>query len=168
MIATNKCLWGIMSKPTSGTWSFGCMRAVYTTTICATTSLLSSILSPGTRKVLHRGRSRVQSPLELCTPRSVTRHSWKDFKWVIRSNQIKDCPVTVQDADVALKIWGKNSIAALKGKSTRSKHNPVGKGFCESPRGADEGDIPVLPPLWISHHNGACGWGTICLNPSRL
>jgi hypothetical protein len=30
--------------------------------------------------------------------------SWKDFKWVIWSNQIKDCPVTIQDVDVALKI----------------------------------------------------------------
>ena len=28
--------------------------------------------------------------------------SWKDFKWVVRSNQIKDCPVTVKDIDVAL------------------------------------------------------------------
>jgi hypothetical protein len=32
--------------------------------------------------------------------------SMKDFKWVIRSNQIKDLPVTVQYIDVALKIWG--------------------------------------------------------------
>jgi hypothetical protein len=23
------------------------------------------------------------------------------------------------------------------------------------------GDISVLPPLWLSRHNGACGWG-IC------
>ena len=58
--------------------------------------------------------------------------SWKDFKWVIRSNQIKDCPVTVQDVDIALKIWGKN-IAALKGKTTRSKPNPVAKDFVKVP-----------------------------------
>jgi hypothetical protein len=47
--------------------------------------------------------------------------SIKDFKWVtIQSNQIKDCPVTVQDVITAAhhKIWGKN-IAALKGKTTR-------------------------------------------------
>jgi hypothetical protein len=25
--------------------------------------------------------------------------SWKDFKWIIRSNQIKDCPVTVNHID---------------------------------------------------------------------
>ena len=58
--------------------------------------------------------------------------SWKDFKWVIQSNQIKDCLVTVQDADVALKIWGKN-IAALKGKTTRSKPNPVARDFVKVP-----------------------------------
>jgi hypothetical protein len=59
--------------------------------------------------------------------------SWKDFKWVIQSNQIKDCPVTVQDVDVALKILGKN-IAALKGKrTTRSKPNPVARDFVKVP-----------------------------------
>jgi hypothetical protein len=52
---------------------------------------------------------------------------------VIQSNQIKDCPVTVQDADVAFKIWGKN-IAALKGKTTRSKPNPsVARDFVKVP-----------------------------------
>jgi hypothetical protein len=59
--------------------------------------------------------------------------SMKDFKWVIRSNQIKDCPVTVQDVDVALKIWGKN-IAALKGKTTRQKSNPVATEYVKIPR----------------------------------
>jgi hypothetical protein len=39
----------------------------------------------------------------------------KDFKWATHSNQIKDCPVTVQDVDVAIKIWGKN-ITVLKGR----------------------------------------------------
>jgi hypothetical protein len=48
----------------------------------------------------------------------------KDFKWVIRSNQIKDCPVTIQDIDVTTKIWGKN-IAVLKGNTARSKTHLV-------------------------------------------
>jgi hypothetical protein len=52
----------------------------------------------------------------------------KDFKWLIQSNQIKDCTVTVQYIDVARKIWGKN-IAALKGKTTRSKSIPVAKDY---------------------------------------
>ena len=50
--------------------------------------------------------------------------SSKDFKWILQSNQIKDCPVTTQDADVATKIWGPN-IAALKGKTTRRTPTPV-------------------------------------------
>jgi hypothetical protein len=56
----------------------------------------------------------------------------KDFKWVIRSNQIKDCPLTVQDVDVAIKIWG-NNITALKGKTTRSKKNPVATDYVKVP-----------------------------------
>jgi hypothetical protein len=56
----------------------------------------------------------------------------KDFKWVIRSNQIKDCPVTVQYIDVALKIWGKN-IAALKGKTTQCKTIPVTRDYVKVP-----------------------------------
>ena len=31
-----------------------------------------------------------------------------DFKWILQSNQIVDCPVTLQDAEVAYKIWGPN------------------------------------------------------------
>jgi hypothetical protein len=57
----------------------------------------------------------------------------KDFKWVIRSNQIKECPVTIKDIDVSLKIWGKN-IAALKGKTTRSKMNPVARDYVKVPK----------------------------------
>jgi hypothetical protein len=56
----------------------------------------------------------------------------KDFKWVIQSNQIKNCPVTVQDIDVAQKIWGKN-IAALKGKTTRRKSIPVARDYVKVP-----------------------------------
>jgi hypothetical protein len=56
----------------------------------------------------------------------------KDFKWVIQSNHIKDFPVTVQDIDVARKIWGKN-IAALKGKTTLSKSIPVARDYVKVP-----------------------------------
>jgi hypothetical protein len=59
--------------------------------------------------------------------------SMKDFKWVIRSNQIKYCPVTIQDIDVATKMWGKN-ITALKGKTTRSKTHPVARDYVKVPK----------------------------------
>jgi hypothetical protein len=57
----------------------------------------------------------------------------KDFKWVIWSNQIKDCPVTIQDIDVATNILGKN-IAALKGKTTRSKTRSVARDYVKVPK----------------------------------
>jgi hypothetical protein len=59
--------------------------------------------------------------------------SSKDFKWVIQSNQIRDCPVTVQDVDNAHTIWGKN-IAALKGKNTRTKPIHVAGNFVKVPK----------------------------------
>jgi hypothetical protein len=46
--------------------------------------------------------------------------SMKDFQWVVRSNQIKKIPVTVQYIDVALKFWGRN-IVALEGKTSRAR-----------------------------------------------
>jgi hypothetical protein len=57
----------------------------------------------------------------------------KDFKWVIRRNQIKYCPVTIQHIDVATKILGKN-IAALKGKTARSKTHPVARDYVKVPK----------------------------------
>jgi hypothetical protein len=58
--------------------------------------------------------------------------SMKDFKWVIQSNQINDCPVTVQYIYVALKIWGKN-IAALKGRTTQIKSILVARDYVKVP-----------------------------------
>jgi hypothetical protein len=99
----------------------------------------------------------------------------KDFKWVIRKNQIKDCPVTVQYIYVALKIWGKN-ITSLKGHTTWIKTIPVARDYVkvplepqyhvhsrQPPRGLHDaeiiqglqGDLSVLSPTWLSHHSGA-------------
>jgi hypothetical protein len=50
--------------------------------------------------------------------------SQKDFMWILRSNQIKDSPVTVEDAMAAFKIWGP-SVAALKGKTVRKRPEPI-------------------------------------------
>ena len=43
--------------------------------------------------------------------------SMDDFKWALRTNCIKESPVTVNDAIIAEKIYGPD-IAALKGKTT--------------------------------------------------
>jgi hypothetical protein len=58
--------------------------------------------------------------------------SFKDFCWVIQSNLVKDCPVTVADIDVATAIWG-TDIASLKGKTPRSKPAPVVSDFVKIP-----------------------------------
>ena len=63
---------------------------------------------------------------KLCYP------SWKDFNWVIRSNHIKDCPMTVEDINFALHNWGKN-IAALNVNTTQSKPNTVARDSVKMP-----------------------------------
>jgi len=60
--------------------------------------------------------------------------SIKDFKWAVMSNQIMDCPITVDDVNVAHALWGKN-IAALKGKTTRKKTIPVATSTMPVPPG---------------------------------
>jgi hypothetical protein len=64
--------------------------------------------------------------------KTLSHPSMKDFKWVIRINQIEHCPVTVQYIDVALKILGKN-VAALKGKTTQRKTIPVARDYVKVP-----------------------------------
>jgi hypothetical protein len=59
--------------------------------------------------------------------------SWKDFRWIVQSNQIKDCPMTAQNADNDLNIWGK-SIAALKGKATRTTPSPEAEDMVKVPK----------------------------------
>jgi hypothetical protein len=58
--------------------------------------------------------------------------SWKDFQWIIQSNPINDCPVTVEQVDTVLKIWGKN-VMALKGKNTWTRPDPMARDFVKVP-----------------------------------
>jgi hypothetical protein len=46
--------------------------------------------------------------------------SVKDLKWIVQANMLKDSPVTTQDVDVALKIWGP-SVDLLKVKTVCRK-----------------------------------------------
>jgi hypothetical protein len=59
--------------------------------------------------------------------------SQKDFMWILRSNQIKDCSVTVEDAKGAYKIWGP-SVATLKGKTVRKKTEPIKTDIVSIPK----------------------------------
>ena len=48
----------------------------------------------------------------------------KNFKHMISTNMIANCPITIRDFDNAEKIYGP-AMSALKGKSTQSKPKPV-------------------------------------------
>ncbi len=52
---------------------------------------------------------------------------------MIQSNQIRDCPVTVQDVEAVHKSWGKN-VVTLKGKTTRTKPIDVARDFVKIPK----------------------------------
>jgi hypothetical protein len=56
-----------------------------------------------------------------------------DLKWIVKANMLNDSPVTSQDVDVALKIWGP-SVALLKGKSVRQKSPFVMEDVIEVPK----------------------------------
>jgi hypothetical protein len=58
------------------------------------------------------------------------------LKMMIRMNQIKNCPVTVNDVNNVTKIWGPD-IGALKGKTTR-----------RTPSRVQQDDIDTPPELW--------------------
>jgi hypothetical protein len=62
-----------------------------------------------------------------------------DMKWAIQLNLIKDCPVTVKDMGMAIKVWGP-SIAMLKGKMVR-KTSPVVR----------QDIIEILKKIWELH-----------------
>ena len=55
-----------------------------------------------------------------------------DFKWILKSNQVQECPVTTEDAGVAQKVWGP-SVASLKGKTTRQTPPAVQTDIIEIP-----------------------------------
>jgi hypothetical protein len=54
----------------------------------------------------------------------LTYPSMTDFIHILRMNGIRNCPVSVQDAEVTLKVWGPN-VASLKGKTVRKAAKPV-------------------------------------------
>ena len=46
----------------------------------------------------------------------------KNFKFIVKSNQMQDCPIAVDDMDIAEQTHGKD-ISHVKGKTTRQ--NPT-------------------------------------------
>ena len=58
--------------------------------------------------------------------RTLVYPSTRYFRWAVQIHQIKNCPVTVQNVDSAIKIWRKY-LDALKVKTTWSKPNIVAR-----------------------------------------
>jgi len=56
----------------------------------------------------------------------------KNFKHMLKTNAISNCPVTTEDVTIAEKIYGP-SMSSLKGKSTRSRPKPVVDDVIEIP-----------------------------------
>jgi hypothetical protein len=59
--------------------------------------------------------------------------SVQDYKWIVKANMLKDCPVVNQDVDVALKVWG-NQVPMLKGKTVRQKPPVVTEDVVHVPK----------------------------------
>jgi len=57
----------------------------------------------------------------------------KNFKLLIKTNSIKNCPITIDDINNAEKIFGP-SLSSLKGKSTRTKPEIVKNDHIKIPR----------------------------------
>ncbi|MEN9849167.1 MAG: hypothetical protein RL368_1907, partial [Pseudomonadota bacterium] len=47
-----------------------------------------------------------------------------DIRNMIKMNSVKNCPITIEDIELAEKIYGRD-VGALKGKTTRTKPKPV-------------------------------------------
>ena len=51
---------------------------------------------------------------------SIGNPSMDDFKRIVRTNGLRNCPVTMEDINIAEKIFGKD-VSTLKGKTMRKK-----------------------------------------------
>ena len=77
--------------------------------------------------------------------------SIRDFKHVVQTNRIKNCPVTVEDINICEKIFGPD-VHALKGKSVRKKPRPVIDDYVEIPKElirAHQGIVLCADVMWI-------------------
>jgi hypothetical protein len=74
-----------------------------------------------------------------------------DMKWAIQSNLIKDCPLTVKDMGMAIRVWGP-SIAMLKGKTVRMTPPVVRQDVIEIPKEIRElhKDVNLVTTFFLS------------------
>jgi hypothetical protein len=74
---------------------------------------------------------RAEKARDLC--RVIGCPSIRDYKHIVQTDQIKNCPVTLEDIRVSERIFGQD-MYAIKGKSTRSKPKVVINDYGEVPK----------------------------------
>ncbi len=77
-----------------------------------------------------------------------------DMNWAIQSNLIKDCPVTIKDMGMVIKVWGPN-IAMPKGKTVRATPPVVRQDVIEIPK-------QIMPGKVVNYKFCAMGFGRYC------
>ena len=77
-----------------------------------------------------------------------------NFKGMIKGNMIKDFPVTVEDVDVAEKIWGPD-ISYLKGRTVRRMPRAIINRTMEIPRELKENCARVILHMDILYISGS-------------
>ena len=81
----------------------------------------------------HTKRELDQAKVAEKTYGMVGHPSIKDYKWMVQEGTLLNCPVVVKDINIYQDVYGK-SIAALKGKTTRSKPVVVKTNLVDVPR----------------------------------
>ena len=89
--------------------------------------------------------------------------SMQDFKCMIRSNVIKDCPITLEDIRKAELICGKD-VGALKGKTTKTKNAPHVRDLMVPPKALIKKNRDVTLCVDTIHANGMPFLATISKN----
>jgi Reverse transcriptase (RNA-dependent DNA polymerase) len=92
-----------------------------------------SIESVKENKLLYTDRQVQRAKLARNIYHAIGTPSLKDFKLIITSNMIKNIPITIDDINIAEKIFGPD-VGALKGKTTRQKPAPVVEDYVEVPK----------------------------------
>jgi hypothetical protein len=85
-----------------------------------------------------------------------------DFKWIVKTNMLKDCPVVSQDVDVSLKIWGKQ-VHLLKGKTVSEAASVVTEDVIEVPKEIRMLHKRVILAIVIFFVNGIAYFATLSL-----
>ena len=89
--------------------------------------------------------------------------SMQDFKHMIHSNVIKDCPITLEDMRKAELICGKD-VGALKGKTTKTKNAPYVRDLMVPPKALIQRNRDVTLHVDTLYVNGMPFLATISKN----